>query len=126
MPEPEREVVSPLERLSVRLLPRPHGLASSQFQKLFVTCCARAKNLLPPPRSKGTVVRPNVGAVCARHHTPGGEPDGIRLCGLQGLRPSSRTFIDFYKNIYQGEEVSHIGHTFVVLVDILAYVFGLT
>ena len=47
-------VYLPLEGQCVRLLPRPHGLASSRFQKLFVTCCARAKNLLPPPRSKGT------------------------------------------------------------------------
>lgn len=46
-------VYLPLEPLCVRLLPRPRGLASSRFQKLFVTCCARAKNLLPPPRSKG-------------------------------------------------------------------------
>ena len=45
-------VYLPLEGQCVRLLPRPHGLASSRFQKLFVTCCARAKNLLPPPRSK--------------------------------------------------------------------------
>ena len=46
-------VYHPLEPQCVRLLPRPHGLASSRFQKLFVTCCARAKNLFPPPRSKG-------------------------------------------------------------------------
>ena len=43
----------PLEPQCVRLLPRPHGLASSRFQKVFVTCCARAKNLLPPSRSRG-------------------------------------------------------------------------
>ena len=45
-------VYFPLERLCVRLLPRPHGLASSRFQKISVTCYARAKNLPPPPRSK--------------------------------------------------------------------------
>ena len=42
----------PPERLCVRLLPRPNGLASSRFQKISVTCYARAKNLLPPPRSR--------------------------------------------------------------------------
>ena len=117
-------MVSPLERLSVRLLPRPHGLASSRFQKIFVTCCARAKNLLPSPRSKGTDGRPQGGAVKDRHLTPWGELDSFRPCGSLGLRPRSRTFIDFYKNIYQCEEVSHIGHTFVVLVDILLVMFG--
>ena len=45
-------VYLPLERLCVRLLPRPHGLASSRFQKISVTCYARAKNLPPPPRLK--------------------------------------------------------------------------
>ena len=67
-----REVGSPLERLSVRLLPRPHGLASSQFQKLFVTCCARAKNLPPPPSPKNTDVRPMLGGVNVPHPTPRG------------------------------------------------------
>ena len=42
----------PPERLCVRLLPRPNGLASSRFQKISVTCYARAKNLFPPPRSR--------------------------------------------------------------------------
>ena len=42
----------PPERLCVRLLPRPNGLASSRFQKISVTCYARAKNLPPPPRSR--------------------------------------------------------------------------
>ena len=45
-------VYLPLERLCVRLLPRPNGLASSRFQKISVTCYARAKNLPPPPRPK--------------------------------------------------------------------------
>ena len=45
-------VYLPLERLCVRLLPRPNGLASSRFQTISVTCCTRAKNLPPPPRSK--------------------------------------------------------------------------
>ena len=45
-------VYLPLERLCVRLLPRTNVLASSRFQKISVTCYARAKNLPPPPRSK--------------------------------------------------------------------------
>ena len=45
-------VYLPLDPQCVRLLPRPNGLASSRFQKISVTCCARAKNLLPPPRPK--------------------------------------------------------------------------
>ena len=42
----------PLEPQCVRLLPRPHGLASSQFQPLFGKVCDLPKNRLPPPRSK--------------------------------------------------------------------------
>ena len=45
-------VYLPLDPQYVRLLPRPNGLASSRFQKISVTCYARAKNLPPPPRSK--------------------------------------------------------------------------
>ena len=30
----------------------PYGLASSRFQKISATCCARVINLLPPPRSR--------------------------------------------------------------------------
>ena len=45
-------VYLPLERLCVRLLPRPHGLASSRFQPLFGKVCDLPKNRPPPPRSK--------------------------------------------------------------------------
>ena len=45
-------VCLPLDPQCVRLLPRPNGLASSRFQKISVTCYARAKNLPPPPRPK--------------------------------------------------------------------------
>ena len=46
-------VYLPLEGQCVRLLPRPHGLASSRFQPLFGKVCDLPKNRLPPPRSKG-------------------------------------------------------------------------
>ena len=45
-------VYLPLEPQCVRLLPRPHGLASSRFQPLFGKVCDLPKNRLPPPRSK--------------------------------------------------------------------------
>ena len=45
-------VYLPFEPQCVRLLPRPHGLASSRFQPLFGKVCDLPKNRLPPPRSK--------------------------------------------------------------------------
>ena len=45
-------VYLPLEPQCVRLLPRPHGLASSRFQPLFGKVCDLPKNRPPPPRSK--------------------------------------------------------------------------
>ena len=45
-------VCLPLEGQCVRLLPRPHGLASSRFQPLFGKVCDLPQNRLPPPRSK--------------------------------------------------------------------------
>ena len=45
-------VYLPLEGQCVRLLPHPHGLASSRFQPLFGKVCDLPKNRLPPPRSK--------------------------------------------------------------------------
>ena len=45
-------VYLPLEGQCVRLLPRPHGLASSRFQSLFGKVCDLPKKRLPPPRSK--------------------------------------------------------------------------
>ena len=45
-------VYLPLDPQCVRLLPRPHGLASSRFQPLFGKVCDLPKNRLPPPRSK--------------------------------------------------------------------------
>ena len=46
-------VYLPLDPQCVRLLPRPHGLASSRFQPLFGKVSDLPKNRLPPPRSKG-------------------------------------------------------------------------
>ena len=45
-------VYLPLDPQCVRLLPRPHGLASSRFQPLFGKVCDLPKNRPPPPRSK--------------------------------------------------------------------------
>ena len=45
-------VYLPLDPQCVRLLPRPHGLASSRFQPLFGKVCDLPKNRLPPPRSR--------------------------------------------------------------------------
>ena len=45
-------VCLPLDPQCVRLLPRPHGLASSRFQPLFGKVCDLPKNRPPPPRSK--------------------------------------------------------------------------
>ena len=45
-------VYHPLEGKCVRLLPRPHGLASSRFQPLFGKVCDLPKNRPPPPRSR--------------------------------------------------------------------------
>ena len=45
-------VYLPLEGQCVRLLPRPHGLASSRFQPFFGKVCDLPKNRPPPPRSK--------------------------------------------------------------------------
>ena len=45
-------VYLPLEGQCVRLLPRPHGLASSRFQPLFGKVYDLPKNRLPLPRSR--------------------------------------------------------------------------
>ena len=45
-------VYFPLEGQCVRLLPRPHGLASSRFQPFFGKVCDLPINRPPPPRSK--------------------------------------------------------------------------
>ena len=47
----------PLDPHPVRLLPRPHGLASSRFQPLFGKVPDLPKNRPPPPRSMIADVR---------------------------------------------------------------------
>lgn len=81
----------PLEGQCVRLLPRPHGLASSRFQKLFVTCCARAKNLLPPPRSKGADGRFRVGGT----HTVAPRLDEAMVYYIYGSKSTAEILVCF-------------------------------
>ena len=57
-----KTVYLPLDPHCVRLLPRPHGLASSRFQRLFGKVSDLPKNRLPPPRSRVADGRPKASA----------------------------------------------------------------